>query len=113
MRRSAVIGVSNVTVSVDTKPMVALTIRLVILLCVILATAQLWPARANATESDPARIVGGQFEYVVARGDLLARIGARYGIDYTVIARDNGLTVDAILRPGLYAVSAYETELGY
>jgi L,D-transpeptidase ErfK/SrfK len=33
-------------------------------------------------------------------GDFLIKIGARYGVDHDVIARDNGLSANAVLRPG-------------
>jgi L,D-transpeptidase ErfK/SrfK len=37
------------------------------------------------------QIVGGQFAYVVEKGDSLTSIGARFGVDARVIAEGNGL----------------------
>lgn len=44
--------------------------------------------------------IGGPFAYVVKRGDVVAGLSARYGVDPVVIARENGLTPTARLSPG-------------
>jgi L,D-transpeptidase ErfK/SrfK len=43
---------------------------------------------------------GGPFAYVVERGDTLAVLGARFGIDRAVMARENGLAANATLVDG-------------
>jgi L,D-transpeptidase ErfK/SrfK len=43
---------------------------------------------------------GGAFTYIVERGDTIATLSARFGIDRAVIARDNGLTANARLVAG-------------
>ncbi|MGD9539118.1 MAG: L,D-transpeptidase family protein [Alphaproteobacteria bacterium] len=53
---------------------------------------------AAAAERGP--LVGGRFEYTVAPGDFLIKIGARFGVDYRTIARESGIEVDATLHPG-------------
>ena len=45
-----------------------------------------------ASASEPALVVGNEFEYAVRRGDTLTGIGARYGIDAASLAARNGLT---------------------
>ncbi len=46
----------------------------------------------------PAALVGEQFEYAVQRGDSLASISARFGIEPSVLARMNGIKKDAMLQ---------------
>jgi L,D-transpeptidase ErfK/SrfK len=43
------------------------------------------------------QIVGGQFAYVVEKGDSLTSIGARFGVDARVIAEANGLRSGKLL----------------
>jgi L,D-transpeptidase ErfK/SrfK len=45
-------------------------------------------------------VIGGDLSYTVKRGDSLALIGARFGVDPGRIARDNGLVPAARLSPG-------------
>lgn len=45
-------------------------------------------------------MIGGQITYTVVPGDFLGLIGARFGIDDRVIASDNGIEREAILRIG-------------
>lgn len=47
-----------------------------------------------------AVVVGGPFAYDVRPGDSLASLAARYGIDPTVLAQQNGLSRDARLAAG-------------
>ncbi|MDP1679270.1 MAG: L,D-transpeptidase family protein [Candidatus Nitrotoga sp.] len=46
----------------------------------------------------PAALVGEQFEYAVQRGDSLASISARFGIEQSVLARMNGIKKGAMLQ---------------
>lgn len=43
---------------------------------------------------------GGVFKYAVQPGDYLIKIGARFGMPALILAQDNGLDYDGILRPG-------------
>lgn len=54
---------------------------------------------AGAAPSD-LPITGGVRDYTVQPGDYLIRIGARFGLSATVLARENGLKQDARLKPG-------------
>jgi L,D-transpeptidase ErfK/SrfK len=56
-------------------------------------------AAAVSPQADPT-VVGGDFSYSVERGDSLAIVSARFGVDAPVIAADNGLAPDARLRIG-------------
>lgn len=47
-----------------------------------------------------AEIVGGVFDYPIKRGDTLLGIGARFGVDARLLARENGIDFDARLYPG-------------
>jgi L,D-transpeptidase ErfK/SrfK len=42
------------------------------------------------------QIVGGDFAYVVQKGDSLTSIGARFGVDTRVIAEANGMRSDKL-----------------
>jgi L,D-transpeptidase ErfK/SrfK len=46
---------------------------------------------AFASEPPQPQVVGDQFVYAVRRGDTLAAIGARYGVDTLTLAARNGL----------------------
>lgn len=46
------------------------------------------------------RLSGGIEDYVVAPGDTLTRVGARFGVSPAVLVRDNGLDVRATLHIG-------------
>lgn len=48
----------------------------------------------------PAEMVGEPFEYTVKSGDSLTSIGARFGVEQTVLARTNDIKYSAILHPG-------------
>jgi murein DD-endopeptidase MepM/ murein hydrolase activator NlpD len=58
--------------------------------------------RPPAAPTSPAvaapRMTGG--EYIVQRGDTLARIGRRYGVDYQTLARLNGIGPPYAIHPG-------------
>jgi L,D-transpeptidase ErfK/SrfK len=45
-------------------------------------------------------LVGGDFTYLVRRGDSLTSIGARFGVDSRVVAATNGLSPSSVLREG-------------
>lgn len=45
-------------------------------------------------------VVGGDSEYTVRPGDFLIAIGARFGVAAKVLAQQNAISFDAILRPG-------------
>jgi L,D-transpeptidase ErfK/SrfK len=47
-----------------------------------------------------ARIIGGAFDYIAQKGDSLTSVGARFGVDVGVLARANGLAVNARLALG-------------
>ncbi|OGT20060.1 MAG: hypothetical protein A2V90_00530 [Gammaproteobacteria bacterium RBG_16_57_12] len=64
----------------------------------------LWLGSA-AADDPPApalspTITGDAFEYVIQPGDSLARIGARYGVDAVVLARENGIDYHGYIHPG-------------
>jgi L,D-transpeptidase ErfK/SrfK len=46
------------------------------------------------------RIVGDEFTYAMQRGDSLARVGARFGVDPPVLASQNGLSITAVIPAG-------------
>ena len=54
---------------------------------------------ATSRDSD-TRITGDRIEHVVQRGDTLSSLGARFGIERRVLARQNGIAADARLRAG-------------
>jgi L,D-transpeptidase ErfK/SrfK len=45
-------------------------------------------------------VVGAEFDYKARRGDTLAAVGARFGVDADSLARQNRLSPKARLRPG-------------
>lgn len=45
-------------------------------------------------------VIGSRFQYAVQPGDYLIKIGARFGVDAAVLARENGLRYEALMRPG-------------
>lgn len=45
-------------------------------------------------------VVGGEFTYAMQPGDSLARVGARFGVDPPVLARQNGLPITAVIPVG-------------
>lgn len=52
------------------------------------------------TPSADAQIVGDVFEYKIKRGDTLLGIGARFGVDAKLLARENGIALNARLYIG-------------
>jgi len=58
------------------------------------------PPAGSAIDAGADAIVDRSAAHVVARGDSLASIGARYGASATLIARQNGLDPRKPLRPG-------------
>jgi L,D-transpeptidase ErfK/SrfK len=67
---------------------------------VLLAIA-LAPAGVKAApEPFDGRLTGGVVTHVVARGETLTGIGARYGVGLEALAADNALASDARLREG-------------
>lgn len=66
------------------------------------------PAPASSSASAPAtdavvvstHLVGSVQPYTVVAGDTLNGIGARFGVAAATLASQNGLTLDARLRPG-------------
>ncbi|WP_223247818.1 L,D-transpeptidase family protein [Sulfuriferula multivorans] len=57
-------------------------------------------AKAQDMTAFPPPLTGEQFEYVVQPGDSLTRIGARFGIDQSVLARMNDMKSSTRLYPG-------------
>jgi L,D-transpeptidase ErfK/SrfK len=47
-----------------------------------------------------ARLVGGEFSYIVQSGDSLTSVGAWFGVPANVVARENALQATAQLKPG-------------
>jgi L,D-transpeptidase ErfK/SrfK len=62
----------------------------------------LMAARARAQDLPPIsnRVVGGEFTYVIKRGDFLGLVAARYAVDPSVIAATNGIKLSTIIHPG-------------
>ena len=52
----------------------------------------------NAPLAD--QLIGGEFSYVVQRGDSLTGIGARFGVSIGVLAADNDLSPSSLLKTG-------------
>jgi L,D-transpeptidase ErfK/SrfK len=46
------------------------------------------------------QLAGGEFTHIVTTGESISRIGARYGVDSGVIARENGLGDPSRIEPG-------------
>jgi L,D-transpeptidase ErfK/SrfK len=46
------------------------------------------------------RIVGGEFDFIVAEGNSFTRIGSRFGVSPRILARDNGKQVSDQLHAG-------------
>ena len=68
---------------------------------VVLAVLAAASAAASSQEGRaPVRLTGGLQTYVVARGDTLRAIGARFGVDVETLAADNGLASRARLSIG-------------
>lgn len=64
-----------------------------------------YPSLAALTDVDQfgafsRSVTGDQFEYTVQPGDYLIKIGARFGVSARILAQENGLDYDGILRPG-------------
>ena len=59
---------------------------------------------SHAASQDPTpiadQLIGGEFSYVVRRGDSLTGIGARFGVGVGVLAADNDLSPSALLKTG-------------
>jgi L,D-transpeptidase ErfK/SrfK len=45
-------------------------------------------------------VVGAKFEYTVQPGDYLIKIGARFAVAAEMLASENGLKYDALMKPG-------------
>jgi len=69
-------------------------LRAGILLVVVSLSTQAQPPQLSTS------LVGSEFTYTVQRGDSLARVGARFGVDAAVLAALNGLKPRALLKPG-------------
>ncbi|MCD6735416.1 MAG: L,D-transpeptidase family protein [Burkholderiaceae bacterium] len=66
-----------------------------------LVAAMLLAAMSSSAASvHPDPIVDRSTEHVIARGDSLVSIGARYGVSVQLIARQNGIDPRKPLRPG-------------
>jgi L,D-transpeptidase ErfK/SrfK len=56
---------------------------------------------ASAEELRLARTLsGGEIQYIVRKGDTLAAMGSRFGVEPSVLARANGLETESRLTPG-------------
>lgn len=70
-------------------------------LCLLLlACSAAQTAAASETAALATRMVGGETDYTVQAGDTLSSIGARFGTEVAGIARLNGLSATAHLKPG-------------
>lgn len=59
------------------------------------------PAAAVEPAPEPsAMIVGRKTLHTVRKGETLRTVGARYGVNWRVLARDNGIDPGAMLKPG-------------
>ncbi|MCL4316173.1 MAG: L,D-transpeptidase family protein [Gammaproteobacteria bacterium] len=68
-----------------------------ILSCLLAAASAV--AAANDTPRLPDTLSGGEFTYMVQKGDSLGRVGSRFGVDAALLARLNGLESNARLQP--------------
>ena len=61
------------------------------------------PRTATGVEYPPLSdaIVGEEFVYTVKKGDSLTKIGARFGQNPALIARENDLRFPSVLKPGM------------
>jgi L,D-transpeptidase ErfK/SrfK len=61
-------------------------------------------SRDRSTEATvlSGQLVGREFAYSMRPGDSLASVGARYGVDPAVLARQNGLPLGATIRAGRF-----------
>lgn len=67
----------------------------------LLAAALAIASPVQGEEAAPdRRVTGGVFTYEVRSGDSLTSIGARFGLDVRVLARENGLDLSRRLQPG-------------
>jgi L,D-transpeptidase ErfK/SrfK len=57
-------------------------------------------ALARTPEAVAGRLIGGETVHEVERGDSLARIGARFGVEPWLLAQSNGLSLKAGLTTG-------------
>ena len=71
-----------------------------VLLTALVLAALVLTVRTAETDSPIAVLTGETFDYAVRPGDFLFRIGARFGADAYVIARDNHLADPSRLLPG-------------
>lgn len=58
------------------------------------------PALAQELPPLSQRLTGGDTEYSVRPGDFLIAIGARFGVSPKLLAQQNGIRYEAIIRPG-------------
>lgn len=56
---------------------------------------------AAVSEPLPSSIAGGVLGYVIQPGDHLTKIGARFGIEASTLAQDNGISAKSVIKPGL------------
>ena len=70
----------------------------VVSLVIVFASASL-PAHETAP-TVASWVAGGEFLYIVRAGETLRSVGARFGVEAAVLARENGLAVDAQLVAG-------------
>ena len=70
--------------------------------CLSVCLLALFNVSAIAADLPPLShmFVGGDSEYEVQPGDFLIAIGARFGVAAKVLAQENGIPYEAIIRPG-------------
>ncbi len=74
--------------------------RASIVVCALSTLLSGIPTPTQETLDVSVATTGGPFRYVVERGDTIAMLSSRLGVDRTVIARENGLATNATLVAG-------------
>ena len=58
------------------------------------------PAPSLTIRAEPGRLTGSVTDHVIGHGDTLRSVGARFGLDVSTLARENGIRVDSSLAAG-------------
>lgn len=68
--------------------------------CLIALFCLTLPGAGNVAEDPDPSLVGGISQHVVAKGESLRSIGARFGVDAATLADQNGISVKSALKVG-------------